>query len=225
MRKPIVRKVERTASLGVLDLFRDDTSLRDVDETHPEDLSSSTYTMVEDLGTSYNGFLGGSSHRSHPIVCAGNTSFSHLLQKSNIDLDCIDLLIITNVWERVKRLEGYPTDFCEVLICQMMVHSEYNVRSQLGIASFRSERFVVLANKLVDLVEVFVTILGPEMDENELLEVGQGLLQQGVNLQLFGKSMAAALREILGEDKFPKDDFDVCDRIFRRVCSRIIDGY
>ena len=213
--------MDLSASLSKIDEIYYDS---DVDD-FMEDLSSSTYTMSEScLGTSYSGFLGGSAHNSNPVIATGNASFHHLLHHSTNELDCIDLLIITNVWERIKRLEGYQHDFCELLVCHMMEQSEFNVRRQLGFSSFRSPQFALLAQKMADQIEVLVTLLGPDMDENDLLQVGQDLVQQGVNLPLFGNAMAPALREYLGQGKFPQDDYDICDRVFRWVCNKIMEG-
>ena len=225
---------------------RDMTKPGNDDNAEEDHSSSSTYTMSEScLGTSYNGFLGGSSHAGVPVICTGNSSFQHLLLLNSsgnhhnnstndnskggggVFLDCLDLLVITNVWERIKRLMGggYRQAFGEILICHMMAHTESNVRLQLGFASFRSPQFVQVSNRLVDCIEVLVTLLGPDMEEKELMQVGHDLIQLGVKLSLFGKSMACALQEVLGgNDKFPKDDFDVCDRIFRGVCDKILDG-
>ena len=99
----------------------------------------------------------------------------------------------------------------------------FNVRRQLGFTSFRSQAFVDLSHRLVEHIEVLVTLLGPDMDEQELHQVGKALSKQGVNLPLFGSSVTPALRECLGqEDKFPKDDYDICDRVFRRVCNKMM---
>ena len=111
------------------------------------------------------------------------------------------------------------------MVWYMMEQTEFNVRRQLGFQSFRSPEFVTLAHKMIDLVEVFVTTLGPDMEENDLLRVGQGLVQLGVNLVAFGSAMAPALREYLGHDKFPQDDYDICNRVFQRVCNKIMDGW
>lgn len=183
-----------------------------------DDSSVSTFTTLEtSMHNSYNGSLGGSSR---DLYAGGNSSLTRMLGGSDEQLDCSIFLIITNIWETVKRLDGYCEDLAEHIVCHMMTKEpESDIRRQLGLKSFRSPRFSVLARKMVDMIDVLVTMLGPDIDDEELSEMGQGLRLEGVNPKLFAGAIPLALRDLLEE--FPKDDFDCWDQAFKFVCSKM----
>lgn len=208
----------RRLSLGSLEKLPFEKSPVDLDDS-----SVSTFTTLENsFHNSYNGSLGGSSRSLFSSGGGNNSSLSRMLGNSQSQLDCSIFLIITNIWETVKRIDGYIEDLAENIICNMMIlEPQSDVRRQLGLKSFRSPRFKALARKMVDIMDVLVTMLGPDIDDDELSEIGEGLRLEGVNPKLFGKSVALALRETLGEQEFPKDDFDCWDQAFKFVCGKM----
>lgn len=216
-------KVTRRFSLGGLE------NLENLTEKSPIDLdesSVSTYTTLEaSLNASYNGSLETSSISLLNSSMSGNgsSSLSRMLGSSQPDsLDCSFFLIISNIWETVKRMDGYTEDLAEHIICQMMtLEPEIDVRRQLALKSFRSSRFTSLARKLIEVVEILVTMIGPDVDEDELLEIGERLRMEGVQPKLFGRAIALAMRDLLGEEAFPKDDFDAWRKAFVFVCKKM----
>lgn len=190
-----------------------------------DDSSVSTYTTLEEsLNKSYNGSLETSaSSLLNASLSTNGSSFSRMLGNSSPEsLDCSFFLIISNIWETVKRMDGYTEDLAEHIICRMMtLEPEIDVRRQLDLKSFRSPRFSVLAEQLVETVEILVTLIGPDIDEDELLEIGERLRLEGVQPKLFGRAIALAMRDLLGENEFPIDDFEAWRKAFAFVCRKM----
>jgi hypothetical protein len=195
----------------------------DLDDTS---VSNTTYTTLESsLNNSYNGSLEVSSRSLLSCSISGNgSSLSRgLVGNSQEELDCSYFLIISNIWETVKRVNGYREDLAEYLICHMMLQADtsQDVRQDLKLKSFRSTRFDSLAHVLVDAIDVLVTLIGPDLDTDELLEIGETLHCQGVSCKLFGQAMAPALRDLLGEKEFPTDDFNAWQTAFELVSRKM----
>uniref|UniRef100_A0A7S3L3P3 Globin family profile domain-containing protein n=1 Tax=Amphora coffeiformis TaxID=265554 RepID=A0A7S3L3P3_9STRA len=211
-------------SLGALDSlpFEGDRNPVDTDES-----SVSTYTTLDEnvcLNNSYNGSLGGSSRSFLSSSQSGNnSSLSRMLGNSQSeDLDCSFFLIVSNIWETVKRVEDYSEDLAEHIICHMMtLEPDIDVRGELKLKSFRSPRFQVLARTLVEAVDVIVTMIGPDIDDDEVFEIGERLRVEGVQPKLFGRAIAFAVRDLLGEAEFPQDDFDAWRKAFVMVCKKM----
>lgn len=191
----------------------------------PVAASVSTYSTAPESGldNSYTGSLDSRSVLS--MHSSNNSSLNRLLFTSSSQelLDCSLFLIITNLWETVKRIEGYEADLGEHIICRMMIAAEtgVNVRLELGLTSFRSERFAQLARNLMDTIDVLVTMLGPDIDDDELREIGANMRDQGIQPKLFGESLALAMRDLVGEAALAPDDFDAWDKAFRFVCRKM----
>lgn len=219
VRKSSSNKGSRRFSLGGLEsLPCAEKSPIDLDDS-----SVSTYTTLEtSLNNSYNGSLETSSISLLSSSLSNNGSSLNMGGSHPDSLDCSFFLIISNIWETVKRMKGYTEDLAEHIVCQMMtLDPEVDVRRQLDLKSFRSPRFFALAGKLIEVVEILVTLIGPDIDEDELLEIGERLRLEGVQPKLFGRAIALAMRDLLGEKEFPKDDFDAWRRAFVFVCGKM----
>ena len=190
-----------------------------------DESSVSTYTTLEtSMNNSYNGSLEVSSVSLLSSSLSNNgSSLSRMLGNSTSDgLDCSFFLIISAIWETVKRIDGYAENLAEHVICRMMtLEPELDIRQELGMKSFRSSRFDTLSRKLIDVVEILVTMIGPDIDDDELLDIGNSLRMEGVRPTLFGRAIALALRDLLGEKEFPKDDFDAWRNAFVFVTRKM----
>jgi hypothetical protein len=211
------------ASLGKLSMDDQRRSpVADWDES-----SVSTYSTAPESGlnNSYTGSLDSRSVLS--MHSSNNSSLNRMLSAANSSsqelLDCSVFLIITNLWETVKRIEGYEADLGEHIICRMMIAADagINVRQELGLTSFRSERFAQLARHLMDTIDVLVTMLGPDIDDDELREIGANMRDQGIQPKLFGESLALAMRDLVGEAALAPGDFDAWEKAFRFVCRKM----
>lgn len=211
------------ASLGKLSMDDRRSPVADMDES-----SVSTYSTAPEssLNNSYTGSLDSRSVLSHHS--SNNSSLNRMLSAANSSsqelLDCSLFLILTNLWETVKRMDGYEADLGEHIICRMMTAADAadtNVRQELGLTSFRSERFAQLARHLMDTIDVLVTMLGPDIDDDELREIGANMRDQGIQPKLFGQAVALAMRDLMGEAELATDDFDAWNKAFRFVCRKM----
>eukprot|EP00977_Amphora_coffeiformis_P008938 scaffold2028_cov191-Amphora_coffeaeformis.AAC.3 len=195
--------------------------------SHTKSVKSDTSeTSLTSRSSSFHGSLGRDN-----IDCSLNGSLSSIHSDiSSVycclegdredDLDCNLLLYITKFWGKVKRINGYAEDMAESIICHLLkVHP--NVRRDIRLKSFRSKRFFELARIITDTIDVLVTMLGPDIDDAELKEIGQELVNEGLQPKLFGVTIALALRELLGEQEFPDKAFDAWDRAFSYVGRRM----
>ena len=107
-------------------------------------------------------------------------------------------MTVSNTWARVKRKEGYEEDVGEAIIICMM-DLEPKTRENLRITSFRSERFTQVCRAMADLIDMVVTLLGPDLDDEDLFEAGEGFREEGIDLQLFSQCVSAGIQARLNK--------------------------
>jgi len=108
-------------------------------------------------------------------------------------LDSKTIVTVSNTWARVKRHAGYEEDVGEAIIMCMM-DLDPKTREKLRITSFRSPRFGEVCRAMSDLVDLVVTLLGPDLDDEDLWEAGERFREEGINLELFAKCVSAGIR-------------------------------
>jgi hypothetical protein len=64
-------------------------------------------------------------------------------------------------------------------------------------------------------------MLGPDIDDDELREIGANMRDQGIQPKLFGESLALAMRDLVGEAALAPGDFDAWEKAFRFVCRKM----
>ena len=114
-----------------------------------------------------------------------------------------DCMSIDASWQAVRNSEDFNSkDLGEQIILKML-ELDPKARQEMGIQSFRSKRFEELADILVDVVDTLITFLGPEIEEfsQELEEIGERCLRQGIQPKLLGSSVAAGVEHTLGAEK------------------------
>lgn len=78
-------------------------------------------------------------------------------------------LQVMKTWDAAKQVQGYKEELAEHLICHMIrLCPDRNIRQDLGIKSLWSAEFVNLTQSLVDIGDILVTMMGPEVDAFEL---------------------------------------------------------
>lgn len=108
------------------------------------------------------------------------------------------IVTVSNTWARVKRKEGYEEDVGEAIIMAMM-DLEPKTRENLRITSFRSPRFGEVCRAMADLIDMVITLLGPDLDDEDLLEAGEGFREEGINLTLFSQCVSAGIEARLSK--------------------------
>lgn len=113
-------------------------------------------------------------------------------------LDSKLIVSVSNTWARVKRRDGYEEDLGEAIIIAMM-DLEPKTREHLRIKSFRSSRFTEVCRAIADLIDMVVTLLGPDLDDEDLLEAGNRFREEGVDLKLFSVCISAGIQATLSK--------------------------
>lgn len=127
-----------------------------------------------------------------------------------------------NTWESVKQIDGYADDLAECLLCHMIrLCPDRNIRQDVGIRSFRSAAFRDLARCLVNTVDLLVSMMAPDSDDTELLDVSIDLEERGIHPKLFCQALTFAVHELLGDEEFPKAARDAWDQAFGSLYSRM----
>ena len=108
------------------------------------------------------------------------------------------IVTVSNTWARVKRKEGYEEDVGEAIIMAMM-DLEPKTRENLRITSFRSPRFGEVCRAMADLIDMVITLLGPDVDDEDLLEAGEGFREEGIDLTLFSQCVSAGIEARLSK--------------------------
>ena len=108
------------------------------------------------------------------------------------------IVTVSNTWARVKRKEGYEEDVGEAIIMTMM-DLDPKTRENLRITSFRSPRFGEVCRAMADLIDMVVTLLGPDLDDEDLLDAGEGFREEGIDLKLFSQCVSAGIQARLSK--------------------------
>lgn len=180
---------KRRASLSVGDLFRKKSSSRSLSQQGGLKSEASLLTVTDD------------EHDQNEMSCASfmsygtTTSAVQKIFESDAPSRLNSHLIVTvsNTWARVKRREGYEEDVGEAIIMAMM-DLDPKTRENLRIKSFRSPRFGEICRAMADLIDMVVTLLGPDLDDEDLIDAGEGFREQGIDLNLFSQCVSAGIQ-------------------------------
>lgn len=160
------------------------------DEQDPNEMSCASFMSHATAQTNATG--------SHSIVQKIFESDAPSRLSSNL------IVTVSNTWARVKRKEGYEEDVGEAIIICMM-DLDPKTRENLRITSFRSERFAQVCRSMADLIDMVVTLLGPDLDDEDLLEAGEGFREEGIDLDLFSKCVSAGIQARLNKKHWNKE--------------------
>jgi hypothetical protein len=108
-------------------------------------------------------------------------------------LDSKLIVAVSNSWARVKHKQGYEDAVGEAILLAMM-DRQPATRRRLRITSFRAPRFGHVCRTLVDVMDVVVTLLGPDLDDEDLLEIGARCRAEGIDLPLLAQCVAVGIQ-------------------------------
>jgi hypothetical protein len=108
-------------------------------------------------------------------------------------LDSKLIVAVSNSWARVKHKQGYEDDVGEAILLAMM-DRQPATRRRLRITSSRAPRFGHVCRMLVDVMDVVVTLLGPDLDDEDLQEIGARCRAEGIDLPLLAQCVAVGIQ-------------------------------
>eukprot|EP00977_Amphora_coffeiformis_P018513 scaffold6555_cov182-Amphora_coffeaeformis.AAC.13 len=140
-----------------------------------------------------------SVHSSHSSTCGS------MLQDTNAALDHNHIVIVTELWQKVKKVETFKEDMPEQCILRML-ELDPATRTNLRLPSLRHARYDVVSKAILKILEDTVSVLGPDLEDmlEELHIVGELCEQEGINPKLIAEASAAGLALLLGDDFRPE---------------------
>lgn len=164
---------------------------------------SSSSRRLSNNNYNNNGYMSFSNHNM--TVMSRESSLSDLM------VDCNSTISVSNTWASVRCLPQYQRRLGEQVILRLMELQPETARTRLRLESFFSERFTEICTALCEVLDVIVTLLGPELDEaaDELAVLGArcrteiGILDGHGDVggaKLLGEAVAYAMETLLHED-------------------------
>lgn len=196
---------KRRNSLKMGEIFR----RRSISATAESSISDgSLLTVTDDERDHDTNQLSCTSFVSQATAQSSATGTKSLVQKIfESDAPCrlnSNLIVtVSNTWARMKRHEGYEEDVGEAIIICMM-DLDPKTREKLRIKSFRSERFAQVCRAMSDLIDMVITLLGPDLDDEDLFEAGEGFREEGIDLELFSQCVSAGIQARLNKKHWNK---------------------
>lgn len=212
-----VLKQKRRASMGAQSSL---TSSPSILRPSPPSLSPSRGASRALLKSKSQRSLGASSHRlkksgsqrsmgisSHSS--SGRNDLRRNLQRQSsvaeLLVDCGTTVSVSNSWASVRQVPDYQKRFGEQTILKIMERQPRNARSNMRLDSFFSDRFTHLCTVLVEVIDMIVTLLGPDLEEAglELAQMGQKCRDEGIPTDCLGEAVSNAVAVLLGNEADP----------------------
>mmetsp|Transcript_14330 Transcript_14330/g.31284 ORF Transcript_14330/g.31284 Transcript_14330/m.31284 type:complete len:271 (-) Transcript_14330:76-888(-) len=117
-------------------------------------------------------------------------------------------MMVDQTWDHIKNIKNYKEFVGEQIVLRMMeIDPKKTARQDLGITSLRSVRFDSVCQTLLVVVDVLVSLVGPDMEEfqEELQDIGQQCKKEGISIPLLGEAVGGALQIVLKEHQ-PEED-------------------
>eukprot|EP00977_Amphora_coffeiformis_P025320 scaffold19245_cov199-Amphora_coffeaeformis.AAC.15 len=147
--------------------------------------------------------LGGSSHSigisDHSRGTVSSRSFN-VSTKGPLSLNYI--ITLQQSWDTIKR----KIDSVEVgeRIVMSMIQADPKTRQALEIESLRSERCQEIASTIMETLDCFIYMLGPDFDEEDVSENLDRLTNHGINLKVLADAVPTAMIDAV-QDMADKD--------------------
>jgi hypothetical protein len=109
------------------------------------------------------------------------------------------VVAVTQLWDQLKAGQGYREDFAEQVVLGMLEVDPLTLQN-LRLVSLRSTRFQVVSTRIFHVLETLILNLGPDIDEEDLLALGELCNEEGIHPLLLGEASQKALVHVLGED-------------------------
>ena len=135
-----------------------------------------------------------------------STQESFRLQKqssmANLVVDCNTTVSVSNSWASVRQIDDYERRFGEQIILTLLEMQPQTARTNMRLESFFSNRFLHLCKVLVEVVDMIVTLLGPDLEDAgvELAKLGQTCRDEGILTHHLAEAVSSAVECLMGDD-------------------------
>jgi hypothetical protein len=99
-------------------------------------------------------------------------------------------------WEFVK-MNVDSVDLGEQILL-FMIQTDEACRDAMNLPSLRSERCTKLSQLLIETIDVYIFLLGPDFDEEDLAESADNLKSEGIPVAILAEALPEAVNECVG---------------------------
>jgi hemoglobin-like flavoprotein len=147
------------------------------------------------------------------------------------DISYSEVMNVTMSWDKMKSIEGFQ-ERAGFLIYQRVFELEPKARSLFHFTEdedlMANPQFALHARTMVDMIDMAVGFLGPDLDPlaEDLVELGKRHINYGVPseyLPVMERSVIYALEELLG-DKLTRDVRLSWEAIFHFMITHMVQG-
>lgn len=139
-----------------------------------------------------------SSGRGKSLRSSGSTaSSSSSSHGSNADDSAMcykNILALQKSWEHLKTTVDAATLGEHVILLMIQAHGE-QARTALQLESLRSERCGELSKQIVEVMDVFIFLVEPTIEDAELTETLEPLVEQGIRAEWLAAALPLAVQE------------------------------
>lgn len=123
-----------------------------------------------------------------------------MLNEAAGTLDHNSIIIVSQLWEKVKLHETYREDVAEQCILRML-ELDPSTRKKLRMPSLRSPRFDEISKIIIYILENIIALLGPDLEDilEELYSIGELCAKEGIQPRLFGEATAAGVAHLVDD--------------------------
>lgn len=83
-------------------------------------------------------------------------------------------------------------------ILLFMIQTDEACRDAMNLPSLRSERCTKLSQLLIETIDVYIFLLGPDFDEEDLAESADNLKSEGIPVAILAEALPEAVNECVG---------------------------
>jgi len=147
------------------------------------------------------------------------------------DISYSTVMNVTGSWDRLKQSKDYQ-DRAGELIFDRVFELEPKAKSMFDFKADedikKNPRFLSQAHVMVDMIDMAVGFLGPDLDplKEDLLDLGKRHIGYGVKpeyLPIMERAVMYAMEEIL-DDKFTKEDRNSWQTVFHFMIANMVEG-
>ena len=180
----------------VQDMLKEEKKNKKVDKMKRSNRGLSSASGHSKASMSSRGLRCSAHSRTGTVTSSASSYASSGSEDYNIDpLHCRKIMKLQKSWESIKQ--KVKTDIMGEQIVMHMMSVDPRARQAMRLESIRSPRFDEIAIAVMETIESLVFFLGPDFDQDDVMEFIERLTDQGISPDTLAKALPEALNECL----------------------------